>query len=45
MSDWTYGPGMRSVVFPNSGAICTMLKSGTVKDVSITLPCGEVIIP
>jgi hypothetical protein len=45
MGDWTYGPGMRSVVFPDSGAICMMLMSGSVKDVSIILPCGEVIIP
>ena len=45
MSDWMYGPGMRSIVFPDTGATCTMLKSGAIKDVSINLPCGGTIIP
>jgi hypothetical protein len=45
MSDWTYGPGNQSIVFPDSGSVCTCLKSGEAKDVSITLPCGEVIVP
>ncbi|MBC8132936.1 MAG: hypothetical protein H7X95_08140 [Deltaproteobacteria bacterium] len=45
MSDWTYGPGMRSVVFADSGAICASLKSGAVQNVQISLPCDNVIIP
>jgi hypothetical protein len=45
MNDWTYGPGNQSIVFPDSGSVCTRLKSGDAKDVSITLPCGEVIVP
>ncbi len=45
MSDWTYGPGNRSIVFPDSGSICANLKSGAAKDVTITLPCGETVIP
>lgn len=45
MSDWTYGPGNRSIVFPDSGTICANLKSGAAKDVTIQLPCGETVIP
>ena len=45
MSDWTYGPGNRSIVFPDTGTLCAGLKSGALKDVRINLPCGEVIIP
>lgn len=45
MSDWTYGPGNRSIVFPDGGAICGSLKSGAVQDVKINLPCGETVIP
>lgn len=44
-SDWTFGAGNRSIVFPDTGAICTGLKSGALKDVRINLPCGAVIIP
>jgi hypothetical protein len=44
-SDWMYGPGNRSIVFPDAGALCMSLKSGAVKDVKINLPCGDVIIP
>ncbi|MEO8215021.1 MAG: vWA domain-containing protein, partial [Myxococcales bacterium] len=43
-TDWTYGPGNRSIVFPDAGATCTGLKSGALKDVVINLPCGAVII-
>lgn len=45
MGEWTYGPGNRSVIFADAGAICTQLKSGAIKDVSINLPCGDTIIP
>ena len=45
MSDWTYGPGNRSIVFPDSGSLCASLKSGAAKDVKINLPCGQTIIP
>ena len=45
MSDWTFGPGNRSVVFPDSGTVCANLKSGAAKDVTINLPCGETVIP
>ncbi|MES1164471.1 MAG: hypothetical protein ABUR63_01835 [Verrucomicrobiota bacterium] len=45
MSDWTYGPGNRSVIFPENGQTCMNLKSGAVKNVLINLPCGEAIIP
>jgi hypothetical protein len=45
MSEWTYGPGNRSIIFPDVGALCASLKSGAVKDVRINLPCGETIIP
>jgi hypothetical protein len=45
MSDWTYGPSNRSIVFPDSGSLCASLKSGAVKDVKINLPCGQTIIP
>lgn len=44
-ADWTYGPGNRSIIFPDTGAICTGLKSGSLKDVVINLPCGATIIP
>lgn len=45
MGEWTFGPGMRSVVFADSSAICTQLKSGAIKDVQIQLPCGVTLIP
>lgn len=45
MGDWMYGPGMRSIVFPDAGATCTMLKSGAIQNVAINLPCGDVLIP
>jgi hypothetical protein len=43
-TDWTYGPGNRSIVFPDAGATCMGLKAGTLKDVVIKLPCDVVII-
>jgi hypothetical protein len=44
-STWSYGPGGRSVIFPDTGPTCMMLKSGAVRDVKITLPCGVTVIP
>jgi hypothetical protein len=44
-SDWTYGPGNRSIMFPDAGAVCGNLKSGAAKDVTISLPCGETVVP
>lgn len=44
-TDWMFGMGNRSIVFPDAGAICSGLKAGTLKDVLINLPCGDILIP
>jgi hypothetical protein len=44
-STWMYGPGNRSVIFPDTGPTCMMLKSGAIRDIKINLPCGVTVIP
>jgi hypothetical protein len=45
MSTWTYGPGNRSIVFPDSGSACANLKRDAVRSVTIDVPCGVVFVP
>jgi hypothetical protein len=45
MSMWNYGPGTRSIVFPDAGATCADLKRDAVRSVTTNLPCGADIIP